>query len=60
VEIAVFDVSGRRVAGVLESRNRSPGTGTARVDTRALPSGVYFIRLNTTAGAIARKLVVLH
>ncbi len=60
VDIAVYDVAGRRVAGVLESGGRAPGPGTARVDTRSLPSGVYFIRLNTAGGSIARKLVILH
>jgi hypothetical protein len=60
VEIAVYDVAGRRIAGVLESGGLAPGPGTARVDTRSLPSGVYFIRLNAAGASIARKLVVLH
>jgi hypothetical protein len=60
VELALYDVAGRRVAGVLEQGSQPPGTGTAIVDATNLPSGVYFLRLDASGRSIARKLVVIH
>jgi hypothetical protein len=60
VEIALYDVRGRRVATLLDDENLAPGSAVVPVDTGALPSGIYFVRLSTPGGSTARKLVVLR
>lgn len=58
VRLSVFDARGRHVSDIVESAFVE--AGVHRVDYRAaLPSGVYFIRLETVAGNASRKLVVL-
>jgi len=58
VRLAVYDVSGRRVA-VLVDRVRTPGTYTAEWEAAGAASGVYFIRLESDAHRITRKAVLL-
>jgi hypothetical protein len=60
VEIAVYDVRGRRVATVLDRSDRAPGPGAAEIGVGELPSGVYFVRLRAEGRSLARKLVVLR
>jgi hypothetical protein len=60
VELAVYDVRGRRVATVLDAEVRVPGPGVAEMSVGELPSGVYFVRLHAEGRSIARKLVVLR
>jgi uncharacterized repeat protein (TIGR02543 family) len=63
VEIAVFDVAGRKLYS-----QRSPGVAgwnrflfAGRDESgRALPSGVYFYQVRTTAAAVTNKLVILR
>jgi hypothetical protein len=59
-EITVYDVTGRAVARVLAVENAGPGVSEASLDASKLASGVYFVRLTTPAGMVARKLVVAH
>ena len=47
VTLAVFDVNGRRVAG-LERGMRESGRYTARWDGTGCASGVYYLRLAVT------------
>jgi len=60
VELAVYDVRGRRVATVLDGSDRAPGPGVANMNVGELPSGVYFVRLRAEGRSLARKLVVLR
>lgn len=60
VEMAMYDVAGRKVADVLRRTNAVPGPGSVSFDTSRLPSGVYFVRLTSPQGIVARKLVVNH
>ncbi len=62
--LEVFDVSGRRVATLLD-RAASAGPHTIAWDGRgdaggALPSGVYLARLTTRDGVASRRLVMLQ
>jgi cyanophycinase len=61
VTLKVFDVLGREVARVVNDV-RSAGVYTVRWDASSLPSGVYFARLDHTAGGFVqsdtRKIVV--
>ena len=63
VRLAVFDVTGRRIA-VLEDGARSAGahhvTWRGRDDAgRAVPSGSYYVRLETATGSDTRKVMLL-
>jgi hypothetical protein len=64
VEIAVYDVSGRRVA-LIERSSRGPGEYTRVWDGkdeggRSLASGVYFLRLCAGQVEAVRKIVILR
>jgi len=60
VEIAVYDVTGRLVATVLDAEVRAPGRRVAEINVGELSSGVYFVRLRAEGRSLARKLVVLR
>jgi immune inhibitor A len=64
VRLALHDPSGRRIA-LLEEGRHPGGTLYRTWDGRDeagldVPSGVYFVRLETGAGAIAKKVVLLR
>jgi cytochrome c peroxidase len=59
VQVQVFDVTGRRVATLVDGFQGSGGhTVPFALNGRA--SGVYFVRLDTTAGSTTTKLVSLE
>ena len=60
----MYDVSGREVA-VLATGRHEAGEHTALWDGLSaggerVASGIYFVRLETTAGALARKIVLVR
>jgi choice-of-anchor B domain-containing protein len=62
VSLEVFDVSGRRVAVLMEGERVAPGSHTVRWDgrderDRRVAAGVYFARLSTAQGERTRKIV---
>jgi hypothetical protein len=57
VEVAVYDVLGRRVATVASERFPA-GTHEEALDASALPAGVYVVRV-TAGGAVATTTVTL-
>jgi hypothetical protein len=59
VELAVYDVLGRRVA-MLADEARSAGRVERRLDTRRLPSGVYFVRLVAGGEVRTQRLTVVR
>ncbi len=59
LRLSVLDVKGREVA-VLAEGPREAGRFTASFDARALPPGVYLVRLKTGAASVQRKLVIIH
>ncbi len=64
VELAVYDVSGRRVA-LIERSSRGPGEHGRVWDGRdeggrRLASGVYFLRFRAGEAAAVRKIVILR
>jgi len=64
VELAVYDVSGRRVA-VIDRGERGAGESPYRWDGRdssggLLASGVYFLRLSSSTGEAVKKIVILR
>jgi hypothetical protein len=58
VRLGVFDVSGRRVAGLIDGV-LAAGTHTATFDAAGLPSGVYTCVLETGGAATVRRVVSL-
>jgi len=59
VTLKVYDVSGRLVATVL-SKEMTQGEHTVRFDASGLVSGVYFYRMETSAGIQTKKMVLLQ
>jgi hypothetical protein len=59
VSIKVYDVMGRRVATLLEKAARGAGPGSVQLDARALPSGVYFVKMESSAQSVTRKITIL-
>jgi uncharacterized membrane protein len=60
-ELAVFDLSGRRVATLVQGE-QSPGRHSATWDGREaggerVAAGVYFARLTTPLGSVSRRIV---
>jgi choice-of-anchor B domain-containing protein len=64
-ELAVFDVSGRRVATVLRGDRVAAGTHRATWDGRdeqgrRVATGVYFAKLVTADGSLTRKVTLMR
>jgi len=59
VSIRVYDVMGRRVATLLETAARAAGPGSVQLDARALPSGVYFVKMESRTQSVTRKITIL-
>jgi Tol biopolymer transport system component len=57
--LAVFDVSGRMVS-TLENSPMSSGSHEVSWDTRAIPSGVYYCRLQAAGVTLSRAIVLLR
>ncbi|WP_022835235.1 FG-GAP-like repeat-containing protein [Salisaeta longa] len=63
VQLQVYDVLGRRVATLVDARQaagRHEVQWAPEADAQALPSGVYFVRLQTNGAAYTRKLVLVR
>jgi hypothetical protein len=60
VTIAVYDVTGRRVATLLDKAVRPAGRGSIDLDTRKLAPGVYFVKLEIAAGSASRKITIVR
>jgi predicted outer membrane repeat protein len=64
VEMAIYDVQGRRVAELVDGTAVPSGehrtTWSGRIDDGALLArGVYFVRLETAVGTLTRRVVLL-
>ncbi len=57
VEVALYDVSGRRV-DTLHDGYMAPGRNELKVWSGGLPSGVYLIQAQTEGGAATQRLVI--
>jgi len=57
VRLKAYDGLGREVATLVESQEQ-PGTQSLTWDTSGLPSGVYFIRLQSAGKSASKTLVV--
>jgi len=59
VELSVFDVTGRRVARLVDEP-RAPGLHETRWDASRVASGTYFVRLSTGAFTATRRVLLLR
>lgn len=59
VDVAVFDVRGRRVTTLAQGRFAA-GEHAATWDSSTQPSGIYFVAAKTASGTITRKLAVVR
>jgi hypothetical protein len=59
VSLKVYDVTGQRVATLLNGEARAAGTYTVPFDASALASGVYFYRLDAGAFHQVRKMLLV-
>ena len=55
-ELAVFDISGRKVVDLTGSISES-GYRNIALDVSGIPAGVHFIRLETASGIFVRRMV---
>jgi hypothetical protein len=60
VSVAVYDVAGRKVADVLQSRSLPAGPGQLSFDAGKLASGVYFVKLSTPSQSVTRKITIVR
>jgi hypothetical protein len=59
VSIDVLDVSGKVVRSVVVNREYQSGTHSILFDGSSLASGVYLMRMKTSAGTVTKKLTLL-
>ena len=59
VSIAVYDVAGRRVASLLDTSSRGAGPGSVTFNAINVPSGVYFVKMQTSSQTLTKKITVV-
>ncbi len=60
VELKILDATGKMVASPLPDKIQTAGMYSIEYQTTDLNPGIYFIQLNTPAGTIHQKLVVIR
>ena len=60
VSVTVYDVRGRRVATPISQSSRPGGAGSVVFETRGLPQGVYFVKLDAGHKSVTRKLLIVR
>ncbi len=59
VDISVFDASGRKVTTLVNGEISKAGLFSTHWDASNVRPGIYFVKLHTDAGSVARKVVIL-
>jgi subtilisin family serine protease len=59
VSIAVYDVAGRRVASLLDTTTQAAGKSSVLFNAHTLPSGVYFVKMQTASQTLTKKITVV-
>ena len=60
VSLSLYDVAGRKAIEVLKHSARTSGIHEVPFDTRGMPAGVYFCRLETSDASTSKKVVILE
>ncbi len=58
VSLMIYDLNGKQVMNVI-NENKSSGKYSVNIDASALPSGVYFYRLNASGFVSMKKMILL-
>ncbi len=58
IRVILYDIDGRKVECLLDTVKK-PGDYKLKISTRPLPTGIYFLSIETEAGIITKKLTVL-
>ncbi len=58
VQVSVWDLAGQRIA-ILVDEFKTPGQYEARFDAGDLPSGSYFVRMNSTDGVLTHQMILM-
>ncbi|WP_185957194.1 T9SS type A sorting domain-containing protein [Gracilimonas mengyeensis] len=59
VHLEVFDVTGRKVATLVDGQRQTAGNQQVTFDASGLSSGVYFYRLETGGKTLTRKMLLV-
>ncbi len=59
VTISVFDISGQKVATLVNTNNHTAGKYTATLDARKLSQGIYYCRMETENYSETKKMILL-
>src|SRR2546423_1587984 len=59
VRLAAYSTTGAKVRTLIDG-TREKGGGAAFFDTRGLPSGIYFLRLQSKGTTVTRKIAVVY
>ncbi|CAN5173400.1 hypothetical protein BH09BAC5_BH09BAC5_21180 [soil metagenome] len=60
VNVTVFDITGKSIQQISEQESFTQGEHKLEIDTKSIPSGVYFVTLTTGESSITRRLIVAH
>ena len=60
VTMNVYDVAGRRVATLIDNEARPAGLSSVSFNTRQLPTGIYFVKMQTAVKSVTRKITVMR
>jgi hypothetical protein len=60
VSMNVYDVAGRRVATLINNEVHPAGLNTVSLNTRQMPTGIYFVKMQTPVKSVTRKITVVR
>jgi len=58
-DLSVYDITGRRIATIVNGE-LTAGSQVVQWEPQDVANGVYFIRLTTPAGSVARQVMVIR
>jgi hypothetical protein len=60
IQMRLYDVSGRRVATLIDNEIKPAGPGSFHFDSTRFATGVYFLRIEAMNKMLSRKMIVVH
>jgi len=60
VSLAIYDLSGRRMASLIEDQRVDAGAREFRITTDSWRAGCYFCRLSTGLASVTRKILIVR
>ena len=59
IRLALFNVLGKEIRFLAEGK-QEPGVHHINLNTLDIPSGIYYVQLNTSEGHLSQKMTILH